>query len=94
MKAELQQRKPEIDLVALYRRRKTILVLIRSMERYRRPPLRPIQRCKRLGREYQLHPTSPELRPLLSICLLTPVCRVSYQGLLPSHAETSCAGLW
>jgi hypothetical protein len=49
MQAELRQHKPEIDLAALYRRRKAVLALMRAAERYQRTPLRPIQRCAPQG---------------------------------------------
>lgn len=36
MPAEPQQHRPELELAALYRRRETVLSLIRWLERYRR----------------------------------------------------------
>ena len=47
MQVELEQCKYDIDLAALHRRRRTILALIRSLERYQRTSFRPIQRRSR-----------------------------------------------
>jgi hypothetical protein len=43
MQAEARQRKTEIDLAALYRRRDAVLNLIRSLERYSRANAPQIQ---------------------------------------------------
>jgi hypothetical protein len=47
MQAELRQRRSEFELAALYRRRGTVLSLIRSLERYRRARAGHIQGCSR-----------------------------------------------
>ena len=51
MQAELRYRKPEIALAALYRRRQTVLTLIRSFERYRRTRVPRIQKRSRRARQ-------------------------------------------
>jgi hypothetical protein len=51
MQAELRYRKPEIALAALYRRRQTVLALIRSVERYRRTRSPRIQKRSRRARQ-------------------------------------------
>ncbi|MGA3099115.1 MAG: hypothetical protein ABSF25_21875 [Bryobacteraceae bacterium] len=45
MQAELRRRKYEFELAALYRRRETVLSLIRSLERYRRARTGHIPGC-------------------------------------------------
>jgi hypothetical protein len=47
MQPELRQSRPEVELAALYRRRETVLSLIRSLERYRRARTRHGQGCSR-----------------------------------------------
>lgn len=47
MQYPFRPRMSESELMALYQRRKTILSLIRSLERYRRAKLRAIHVCSR-----------------------------------------------
>jgi hypothetical protein len=47
MRVELRPRKSEFELVALYRRRETVLSAIRSLERYQRVRARQIQGSSR-----------------------------------------------
>ncbi|MGA2149716.1 MAG: hypothetical protein ABSH49_32715, partial [Bryobacteraceae bacterium] len=42
-----RQLKSESDLAALYRRRESVVSLIRALERYQRAPVRPSQGCSR-----------------------------------------------
>jgi hypothetical protein len=51
MKAELRCHKPEIALAALYRRRQTVLALIRSFDHYRRTRVPRIQKSSRRARQ-------------------------------------------
>lgn len=43
---ELQRNNPEIQISALYRRRKIVQSLIRALERYQRATARPIPGCR------------------------------------------------
>ena len=51
MQAEVRYHKPEIALAALYRRRQTVLALVRSFERYRRTRVPRIQKSSRWARQ-------------------------------------------
>jgi hypothetical protein len=51
MQAEVRYHKPEIALAALYRRRQTVLALIRSFEPYRRTRVPRIQKSSRRARQ-------------------------------------------
>jgi hypothetical protein len=48
MQTEAQQRKTETELATLYRRRDTVVELIRSLERYGRAKAAQIQGCSRV----------------------------------------------
>ena len=51
MQAEFREYKPDIELAALYRRRETVLAVIRSLEHYKRARVSCIQKLSRRARQ-------------------------------------------